>query len=93
METSTLIENDSTSQNSLLNYKSNLVSANTSSFASGNAFLNNNFASGNVSLNDSLTYPTFSLSNLTANDSEFEVSDNNNSLLSEKRLPIYFEML
>ncbi len=78
METSTLIENDSTSQNSLLNYKSNLVSANTLSFASGNA-----------SLNDSLTYlnPSFSFSNLTANDPEFEVCDNNNSFLSENGYP------
>lgn len=76
MNTTALVGNNSVSQNSLLNCKSDWISVSTPGFSNSNVFLNDNSNYQNVSL-------PFS----NDKDLEFEVSDNNNSLLSENGYP------
>lgn len=82
MNTTALVGNNSVSQNSLLNCKSDWISVSTPGFSNSNVFLNDNSNYQNVSLpfsNDKdLEYDK---------DLEFEVCDNNNFLLSENGYP------
>lgn len=76
MNTTALVGNNSASQNSLLNCKSDWISVSTPSSSSGNVFLN-----------DNLNYQNVSLPFSNDKDLEFEVCDNNNFLLSENGYP------